>query len=238
MKSELDLFSVPAIQTNVLKTEEVSYKPIATLTNSSVFEFVSLGHGDTYRDLSSIYLRLLLKIKKSPTEDYTATPPATNTSGSVGGATPFTNDEDSGNVRRKRQTGSTGGGVVNNLLHSLFRQCTIYLNGKPVAQTDNNYSFRAYIETLLNYGNDASTTHLESFGWFLDTHGEMDNLVHFKNIGLDKLREVFGKSATIELIGKIHGDMLNQPKLLLNNIDLRVVLCLEKPEFYILEEDT
>lgn len=43
MKSELDLFSSLPVQSNILKTEEVSYKPIASLTNSSVIEFVSLG---------------------------------------------------------------------------------------------------------------------------------------------------------------------------------------------------
>lgn len=58
MKSELDLFAKPAIQTNVIKSEEVAYRPISSIDNASVIEFVSLGHGDTYRDLSSIYLKL------------------------------------------------------------------------------------------------------------------------------------------------------------------------------------
>lgn len=71
MKSELDLFVKPLIQTNILKSEEVAYKPISSLDHSSVLEFVSLGHGDTYRDLSSVYIKLVLKIKKSATELHT-----------------------------------------------------------------------------------------------------------------------------------------------------------------------
>lgn len=74
MKSELDIFSTLPVQSNVLKTEEVAYKPIASLDNSAVLEFVSLGHGDTYRDLSSIYLRLkiqLVKVKGGREELYT-----------------------------------------------------------------------------------------------------------------------------------------------------------------------
>lgn len=203
MKSELDLFVKPGIQSNILKTEEIAYKPISTLDNSSVLEFVSLGHGDTYRDLSSIYIKLLVKLKKDEKDDHT---------------------DDSA-------------GVVNNFLHSIFRQCSIYLNGKPVSQSDNNYSYRAYIENLLNYGNDAATTHLESSGWIIDTAGQLDSLKEKENVGLDKRKKMFEKSCTVELIGKIHADMLNQSKLLLNNVDLRIVLSLEKSDFYILEAD-
>lgn len=215
MKSELDLFSVPAVQTNILKTEEVCYKPIATLDNSSVIEFVSLGHGDTYRDLSSIYLRLLVKIKKTATTDYTVI--AAPADGSA--ATPYAN------------------GPANNLLHTLFRQVSVYMNGKAISQSDNNYAYRAYLEKIISYGSDAISTHVESSGFYLDTAGAFDNLTATKNTGLDKRKAVFGGSATVELMGKIHADMFNQPKLLLNNVDLRIVMSLEKPEFYMLEAD-
>lgn len=230
MKSELDIFSALPVQSNILKTEEVSYKPIASLDNSSVLEFVSLGHGDTYRDLSSIYLRLkvqLIKLKN-------------------GKEVPYTGDE---KWKTKNADGSevestaTAVGVVNNIMHSLFRQCTIYLNGKPIAQTDNNYHFRAYIENLLNYGKDAASTHLESVGWYLDEKdmevvesgagGKPAEL----NEGYIKRADLFSKSNVVELMGKIHGDKFNQDKLLINGVDLRVVLSLEKPEFYLFSRD-
>jgi len=38
---------------------------------------------------------------------------------------------------------------VNNLLHSLFSQCTISLNGTQISQASENYNHRAYVETLL-----------------------------------------------------------------------------------------
>ena len=46
--------------------------------------------------------------------------------------------------------------VVNNLLHSLFSQYTIYLNGTRITQATELYPYRAYIETLVSYGNDAA----------------------------------------------------------------------------------
>lgn len=118
MKSELDLFSKPAIQSNITKSEEVAYRPINSIENASVIEFVSLGHGFTYRDLSSIYIKLKVKIKKSPTEEH------------IDATT----------------------GVVNNLLHSVFNTTSVYLNGRALSNYDNNYSYRAYLEAILNYG--------------------------------------------------------------------------------------
>lgn len=200
MKTELDLFSQQPIQTNIIKTEEVSYSPIASLDNPSAIEFLAVGNGDTYRDLSSIYLRLVLKIEHKIIKD------------------------------EKGQVIETPTGVVNNLLHSLFRNCTIYLNNKSISQSDNNYHYRAYFEKILNYGKDAASTHLEATGWTLDT-GDLDSL---DEPALKKRVQQFKNGAKVEVMGKIHADMFNQSKLLLNNVDLKVVLNLEKPDFYMM----
>lgn len=56
------------------------------------------------------------------------------------------------------------------------------------------------------------------------------------NVGLEKRRSLFASSGTVELIGKLHCDMFNQEKLLLNNVDMRVVMSLHKPDFYMMED--
>lgn len=204
MKSELDLFTVPKLQTSALKTEEIPYKPLASLDNASTLEFLSVGQGDTYRDLSNIYLKLQCKVVKSDKTHYV--------------------EADAAEV-----------GLVNNVLHSLFQQVTIYLGNRAISVSDNNYAYRAYLESLLNYGSDAMDTHMESCGFYVDTPGQLDNLLAKQNLGLDKRKANYAKSATVELIGKIHSDMMNQQKFLLNNVDLRIVMSLNKPEFYTLE---
>jgi len=55
--------------------------------------------------------------------------------------------------------------VVNNLLYSLFSQCTIYLNSTQITQATELYPYRAYIETLSTYGNDAANAHLTMPFW-------------------------------------------------------------------------
>lgn len=111
MLSQLDLFTKKPMQSNILSTEEISYKPVTAITNNSVIEFTSLGHGDTYRDLSSIRLRLLVKHKKSSTESYDEAVPAV---------------KDVGGTITKPAEEAKGGSLVNNVLHSLFKQCTIW----------------------------------------------------------------------------------------------------------------
>jgi hypothetical protein len=78
----------------------------------------------------------------------------------------------------------------------------------------------------LTYGSDAAATHLETSGWYLDT-GKMDSVTEKDNPGLDKRKTIFKNEYKVELIGKIHADLFNQTKLLLNNVDLRIVLSLE-----------
>jgi len=126
-------------------------------------------------------------------------------------------------------------GMVNNMLHSLFRQVNISLNGKNINSTDGNYSYRAYIEQLLNYGDDAYKTHLQLPGWTLEPKN-LDTLA--ANDGLKTRSNLTKNSSIVEVYGKLHADMLNQPLFLLNNVDLRIALTLNKPEFYLLGVDT
>jgi len=204
MKSELDLFQPPSIQTNILKNEEVAYKPITSLENQSVIEFACYGHADTYLDLSSINLCLKFQITKNDGSPY-------------------------------KETDVDQPGMVNNMLHSLFRQVNISLNGKNINSTDGNYSYRAYIEQLLNYGDDAYKTHLQLPGWTLEPKN-LDTLA--ANDGLKTRSNLTKNSSIVEVYGKLHADMLNQPLFLLNNVDLRIALTLNKPEFYLLGVDT
>ena len=58
---------------------------------------------------------------------------------------------------------------INNLLHSLFSQCSISLNGTQITQGTDLYNYRAYLETLLTYRSDAAELHLKNALWYLDT---------------------------------------------------------------------
>ena len=56
--------------------------------------------------------------------------------------------------------------------------------------------------------------------------------------GLKTRREWTKTSKIVELQSRIHSDLFNQEKLLLNGVDLTVKLHRHKPEFCLLSEDT
>lgn len=207
LKSELDIFASPIIQSSILRSEEIAYSPLSSLDNCpSTIEFISYGNGDTYRDLSSMYILIKGHYVQS--------------NGSKFDNTETTLPENSADKQPC---------LINNGIHSLFKQVSISMNGTPISQADNNYNYRAYIENLLNYGTNAASTHLECALWNLDTGDDLNDI---KSSGHLKRQQMLNNSKTIEMMGKIHGDIMSQPLLLINNVDLRINFALSKKEFY------
>lgn len=117
---------------------------------------------------------------------------------------------------------------VNNWLHSLFNQLDIYLNQKLISPPNNTYAYRAYIETLLNYGSEAKKSHLTCGLWYGDTPNKMDTCDD-TNTGFSKRQKM--AKGNIEMIGHLHGDIFNQEKFLMNGVELRVKLVRSKESF-------
>lgn len=205
-KAELDLFTLPPQQFEILSTQEVVYSPVNSISESPrTIEFLSLGSGEAFKDISSIYIKLLVQLVKND------------------------KDEKHTNTTAAPATAS----VVNGLFFSLFKQVNVYLNNTPISQTNNDYGYRALFTTLMNYGSDSSSTHLESIGWDLDK-GKVDAQTA-DNPGFLSRQIKMGGSKTVELFGPLHIDLSGQSRLLLNNVDLRIVMTLQNPHFYILE---
>ena len=125
-------------------------------------------------------------------------------------------------------------GVVNNFLHSLFKQVDVYLKEKQVTQAMGTYSYRSYLETLLNYGPSAKKSQLTAALFYKDTAGKMevaDPTAVDGNEGL-KARYQFSKtSGVIELAGPIFCDIFFTERLLLSFVNVKVVLNRNGHEF-------
>ena len=113
--------------------------------------------------------------------------------------------------------------VINYPISSLLSQIDILLGGKVVSSLTNTYLYRAYIETLLNYSKKAKETQLGMGFFYKDTAGHFDELDPAgDNTGLNKRHE-FGKlSKTMFLQGRVHSDIFNQGRLLLNGLPLKL----------------
>jgi len=124
-------------------------------------------------------------------------------------------------------------GPVNNLLHSMFSQVDVFLNQKLVSPPSNAYAYRAYIETLLNYGYGAKSSHLTSVLWYNDVAGKMDDLTD-ANTGLANRRSYLGANETVDLLGHLHCDIFNQERFLINGVEMRLRLVRTSNAFSLL----
>lgn len=126
---------------------------------------------------------------------------------------------------------------VNNFLHSIFSQVDVFFNQKLVTPSNTLYPYRAYIETLLNYGTDAKASHLTTSLWANDTAGKMDEepSTNCANKGLKKRQEFTSGGKTVDLIGHLHIDVCNQERFLLNGVEIRVRLVRSKDSFCLMD---
>ncbi|XP_066911110.1 uncharacterized protein F54H12.2-like [Clytia hemisphaerica] len=124
---------------------------------------------------------------------------------------------------------------VNYPIASLFSQLDVYLGGTLVRSSNNTYAYRSIIETLLNYGPDAKESQFEMGLFSKDTAGELDETDPAKdNEGLKTRASYTNESKTIELIGRLHTDLCNQGRLLLNGLPLRLVFHRNNDQFSIM----
>ncbi|CAF1124510.1 unnamed protein product [Brachionus calyciflorus] len=94
---------------------------------------------------------------------------------------------------------------------------------------------------LLNYGEDAKSSYLQSSLFFKDDPGHMDsifpngdtnNVTLSNNTGLNKRRKFLVDSkGNLELISKIYCDIFNTEKLLLNGIDISLKIIRNENTF-------
>ena len=128
--------------------------------------------------------------------------------------------------------------VVNNLLHSLFSQCTIDLNGTEITQATELYPHHAYIETLSTYGNDAASSHLMMPFWLLDVGnmlcGDCSKPEQTNNGGFCSRWNRLKESQTVEIYGRLHSDICNVPLFVLNGDKILIKLTKAEKPFYLL----
>ena len=131
---------------------------------------------------------------------------------------------------------------INNLLHSLFSQCMISLNGTQITPAAELYNYRAYIETLLTYGKDAADSHLKMAFWELDQGdmkgGDCSKPAETTNGGFCSRFNLMKKSHEVHMYGRLHSDICNVPAFLLNGVKIQIKLTKASSAFSLLSNKT
>ena len=209
-KSELDLFCMPPTQTAI---EEGKWDTINAETGFATNDMVTfkIQATDThYLDLSETQIFIKLKLMKDVANDGT-----------------LINILDTDRVA-----------PVNNILHSLFKQIKVKLNEKDVENSNCTYSYRSYIENLLSHGRDSKETFLMNEGWSNDTPTKFNTTtlqVDGGNVGFIT-RNKWLAAGEIELCAKIHSDVFNINRYLLNKVDVSIEFTKNDQKFYLMSE--
>lgn len=186
---------------------------------TSTVQFEIKADGEHYVDLAQTELWMTLALCKKNTE------------------TPFGN-ADEVNV-----------GLVNNLMHSIFKNCQISVNNIEIENSNSHYPFRAYFENLLCYNHEAKETFLAQELFIKDTYKNMDSfdlkasaavgatpavLDSSLNQGLIQRVKRFTSGFGVEVRGPIHADLFKGYRFLLPTVSVQIKFTRHDSTFYLM----
>ena len=116
----------------------------------------------------------------------------------------------------------------NLMLHLLFSDVTVSLNGVQITTPSGAYPYQAYLQMLLTYGPEAKKSQLEAAMWYADTAAHFEDAGGADNLGMLARKARAANSRTIDMMGRLHSDLFHQGKYLLSHLDVRVKLSRSK----------
>lgn len=123
---------------------------------------------------------------------------------------------------------------INYIIGTLISQVDIKLGGTMISASNNTYAYRAYLETLLNYGSDAKKSQLQMGLYQKEPSSAIEIIDPTQNVVIADRLNLFKQSRIVEVCGKIHSDIFHQGRLIPNGVSLKVTLHRNKPEFTLL----
>ena len=118
--------------------------------------------------------------------------------------------------------------VVNNFGHSLFQQVDCFLNDTLISNSDSLYAYRSYLTDLLTYSDAAKKSQLSLAYFQKDEGGKFDIHTNKGYLARKKFSDINNE---IEIVVKPHLDIFNQPRFLLNGVDIRLVFTRNSNNF-------
>lgn len=115
----------------------------------------------------------------------------------------------------------------NNIIDTLFSDVEVLLNDVTVSSSPSIAAYRGYIEKLLNYSKGAKLSHLQNGGFFCHD-GRADHSTKFTS----------STNKTFEVYGKLLADIANQPRLILNGTEMKIIFHRNRPTFYMCADNT
>ena len=125
--------------------------------------------------------------------------------------------------------------IANNVLHSIFSQVQVKLKDTVISHPSSNYSYRAYLENMLNFSPAAKYTWMQTQGWYQDESSKFETA---ENKGFKSRKALIAGNKILSLKGRLCTDISAQPLLIPSQTDVNFTLTPQRPEFAILRLGT
>ena len=201
----LDLFEKPPLLVTFDQAFEQKTGPLYSPTGSSL-EFEIVGDRNNFIDLQKIYLEVKCCIVQSNGNNLRYTTGDANASD-----TPF---------------------FLNNILHSLFADCTVSANGNKISSANGHYAHKCFIETEFSHGSDAKSTWLKCQGYEYESDPNT-----IPNASIAQRELLVRRSIQLTLYGKVAVDFFSCEKHLISGVTMRISFRRSQDDFVIMSED-
>ena len=96
--------------------------------------------------------------------------------------------------------------LVNNAMHSMFRDVEVKINDKRIEGGDSTYPYKSMIRSLFSYSKETQEGQLFSIGFLRDDHAHMDDVA---NSAFTKRKAWTAEGAVKECKGSLNISILN-----------------------------
>ncbi len=132
-------------------------------------------------------------------------------------------------------------GPVNNVLHSLFSECRLYIEGYLVNDNNENYHYKSFIIDTLSYDISAKFSFLQAQGFIQDAPFNMDSAGNASFVMRTNYFKNAAKSAyttePVTFVGKLHTDFLSTDATIIPGIELKIELTRADTDFTLMVPD-
>lgn len=123
-------------------------------------------------------------------------------------------------------------GPVDNGLHSMIEDLSVYLNDIELSNANKLYPFKSYLLDYFDTSEEQKKSYMTAQLWYQNQGDNKNSFDATINKGLVKRSAYFG-TYTQDLIGKLHSELFNQERYLINGVEVKVKLTLAKPKFFL-----
>ena len=208
-RTELSLFSEKPLQTSVLSSSLVEYLPQSDSADASTLKFRIAKSPGSWLNFGKSFLHIQAKVVKM---NGTAL-----------------------------EAGDTNVAPVNFFGHALWKSVNVFANGRCLTSSEPTYAHKAYLTNVLSYSKEYLETQGRLAVYYPDTPGSasyesVDSAAvgDAKNEGFNQRAKLCALSKPIDMCTRIHCDLFEQERFLLNSVDLQIEMVRNSHPFVLM----